>query len=226
MRAGGGGMGNAESSESGGGGGEGGEAPASQQPLGLGVVNVLMKLGCVSSQDAADEDENCGPGGNGSGGGGGCVVAESPLDPPHPLDGVAATYGEAHDVHFHHEHQMSQMNKSEEIFLKEFRVMMETGFKLIEHVAGDASTKTLRLTRDTVVVWSDDLSSASASAPLADLSRVLRGGGGRVTEDIDDRCLVLEAGATCLVLETVDTETRELIADGFELLLTSGSQCP
>lgn len=132
-------MGNSESSESGQDGPPPLEAPA-DRPMGLGVVNVLMKLGCVSGQDDAIEDEEEQP--------------TSPLDPPHPLDGVPATYGEANDVQFHHDAQVTQMNKSEAIFLREFRTMMRSGFKLIQHDNGEAATRTLRLTPDDNVVRS------------------------------------------------------------------------
>ena len=79
-------------------------SPTDKNNLGVGVVNVLMKLGCVSGQDACDGPEE--------------EVLESPLDPPHPLDGVPATFSEANDVAFHHDAQVSQMNKSEAIFLR------------------------------------------------------------------------------------------------------------
>ena len=42
---------------------------------------------------------------------------------------------------------------------------------------------------------------------------------GAVPEDVDERSLCLEASGKCYVFETVDTETRELIADGFDLML-------
>ena len=195
-------MGNAESGE---GSRPKGEALEKKETVGTGVVNVLMKLGCVSGQDACDGPEE--------------DVTESPLDPPHALDGVAATFEEANDLKFHRDHQVHQMNKQEAIFLREFKTMMTSGFKLIEHGPGGAfATRTLRLTADERhIVWDD--TDATSTLALADVKRVSCDGKGRVPEDVADRCLVLEAAARVLVFETVDTETRELIADGFDLML-------
>ena len=150
-------------------------SPTDKNNLGVGVVNVLMKLGCVSGQDACDGPEE--------------EVLESPLDPPHPLDGVPATFSEANDVAFHHDAQVSQMNKSEAIFLREFKTMMTSGFKLIQHDAGQATTRTLRLAvEQDRVIWGDG---ATECLPLADVTRVRRGAAGAVPEDVDERSLCL-----------------------------------
>ena len=59
------------------------------------------------------------------------------------------------------------------------------------------------------------------SVPLKSLTRICRGGNRLAPVEINDRCIVLETAELSLVFETVDKETRELIADGFELMCAS-----
>ena len=130
---------------------------------------------------------------------------------------MAATYAEANDFSFHREQQEHQMKRSEVVFLREFRNMLQAGFRLIEHSAqGSSTTETLRLTTDgTALVWN------GRSLPLVRVAAVSRADALLPKHCCAERCLALVTAAEVLVFETVDLETRDLIADGFDLLLAA-----
>jgi len=67
--------------------------------------------------------------------------------------------------------------------------------------------------------WGPTEAGDEHTVPLYQIVAVSRGGLDLVPPDVDDRCLVLDCDDNAHVFETVDRETRELIADGFELLL-------
>ena len=148
-------------------------------------LRMLLSMGCFSGNLAVDEDE---------------VQNNEPLDPPHPLDGVPATYEEATDVDFHRRQQEEQMKKSELVFYTEFLKMMHSGFRLILR----SKPTTLQILDD-VISWQDD------GIPLHDLVAV---------QPADDRAFSLVGSSVeSPVFETVDRETRDLIVDGFDLLI-------
>mmetsp|Transcript_12747 Transcript_12747/g.42560 ORF Transcript_12747/g.42560 Transcript_12747/m.42560 type:complete len:210 (-) Transcript_12747:33-662(-) len=201
-------MGNSSSNESAAGAGK---ADASDyfNSSGSGFVKLLLTMGCITGGLDDDDSDDDGD------------IVGGPLDPPHPLDGVAATYAQANDVDFHRTQQENQMKRSELVFLREFKTMMIAGFKLIKHdVYGTAVTQTLRLTSDhKTIAWGPTEAGDEHTVPLYQIVAVSRGGLDLVPPDVDDRCLVLDCDDNAHVFETVDRETRELIADGFELLL-------
>ena len=77
----------------------------------FGFAKYLLSLGCFSGSHNVLDDDDRG----------------EPLDPPHPLDGVAATYDEANDLAFHRRRQIEQVRQSELLFLTEFRRMLARG---------------------------------------------------------------------------------------------------
>lgn len=168
-------------------------------------MKVIMSMGCLSGQQESD-----------------VVVDEhDALDPPHPLDGVPATYDEAQNFDFHRSKQENQMKKSEELFLHEFKKMLSSGFKLIKHDAeAPSETLVLRLCGRSIS-WTDQ----SPPVRLSDVRLVERGGYHEVSPTLDDRCFVIILDEfSHVVFQTVDNETRELIVDGFDLLLATSHE--
>ena len=142
---------------------------------------------------------------------------------------------------------MQQMKESERVFLREFLIMMKGGFKLIKHgKRGTTSARTLLLSADEQEIsWetrrrtkrgnsmtpspadSDELAkgpekdAGSNCVRVSDIQQVRRDLPPKhtVPSDRTKCCFTLVTRSRTVILETIDPETRELIADGFHLLL-------
>ena len=87
---------------------------------------------------------------------------------------------------------------------------------MVHHAARGVDTRTLRLTEDSShIAWLED----GSTVPLAHVQNIVRGANAHAPPGCGERCFVLEGPGLGLCFETVDRDTRELIADGFELLV-------
>lgn len=143
---------------------------------------------------------------------GGCLTGTASIleDEPTPVE-----YEELEEQYEPEPAEMKQqeLKPSELLFLREFRKMLSNGFELIKHDQGAMETHTLKI-QDETICWTD------GRVPLSEIEAIERGAGGVAPPVVEHKCLVLVTTQSSAVFETVDGNTRELIADGFDLLLT------
>ena len=154
-------------------------------------------------------------------------------EPPHPLDGVSATYDQAIDIEFHRQQQLVQVMESEKTFLREFVGMLKGGFRLIKHSrSGAASMRILKISSDgREISW--ELKRAAGESPAPAAARGAAAGGENVVFSLNEirtvrraipvasvpkvhaeRCFTLVVNSRAVVFEAIDAATRELIVDG------------